>query len=90
MREQGIPGFIARVIRAIMRRIEHRFILRKARDQSLRHVHSCSPGNILVLCYGNIYRSPFVANYLKKLFADRKDIYILNQPNFIRNQADPL
>ena len=76
MGEQSALRFIARIIRAIKRRIEHRFILHKARERSMQHVHSSSPGNLLILCYGNIYRSPFVANYLKKLLADRKDICI--------------
>ena len=76
MGKQSASGIIARIIRAIKRRIEHRFILHKARDRSMHFVQSSSPGNLLVLCYGNIYRSPFVANYLKKLLADREDICI--------------
>ena len=65
MGEQSVSGFMAALIRAANRRIEHRLILRKARDRSMHFVQSSSPVNLLALYYGSIYRSPFVASYLK-------------------------
>ena len=39
--------------------------MRRARADSSRRVAVAVPCNILVVCYGNIYRSAFVAEYLR-------------------------
>ena len=39
----------------------------KARSESISNLNQVSGSNILVLCYGNIYRSPFVAAKLDRL-----------------------
>lgn len=53
-----------RILEALRRRARHALVLRKARKTSLERVRETRRGKILVLCYGNIYRSPFVARKL--------------------------
>jgi len=42
-------------------------VLHNAKKQSLEKIRKIKPKRILILCYGNICRSPFVELYLKKL-----------------------
>lgn len=39
-------------------------------------LHNLRHGNILVLCYGNIYRSPFVEYYINKIKPDVLNLHI--------------
>ena len=58
--------FINRVIQAILRRIRHRRILFSARKNSQEAVSTRQRlDKVLVVCYGNIYRSPLVEYLLK-------------------------
>lgn len=54
----GLPG-------ALQRRLLHQWALWQARHQSVARVGAMCPRRLLVLCYGNIYRSPFVAAVLQ-------------------------
>ncbi|BDD87631.1 hypothetical protein [Desulfofustis limnaeus] len=56
---------VGRAIAAVRRRIEHRVVLRGAREQSRAAVEQATGRRILVLCYGNIYRSPLVHHLLR-------------------------
>lgn len=49
---------------ALWRRLLHQWALFRARRQSLARTTGRRPRRLLVLCYGNIYRSPFVAAWL--------------------------
>ncbi len=53
----GLPG-------AVWRRLLHQRVLFRARRLSLARTASRRPQRLLVMCYGNIYRSPFVASRL--------------------------
>lgn len=53
----GLPG-------AVWRRLRHQWVLFRARRLSLDRIAARRPRRLLVLCYGNIYRSPFVATWL--------------------------
>jgi len=53
----GLPG-------AVWRRLLHQWALFRARRLSLARTTARRPRRLLVLCYGNIYRSPFVAAWL--------------------------
>jgi len=55
-----------RIWKALCRRLRHARILLTARSGSRRNLQQRRGGNLLVLCYGNIYRSPFVANQLRR------------------------
>jgi len=46
-------------------RLRHLKLLVSARRLSLERISKVRTGNILVLCYGNIYRSPFVERRLR-------------------------
>ena len=49
---------------ALWRRLLHQWALFRARRLSLARASARCPRRLLVLCYGNIYRSPFVAAWL--------------------------
>ncbi len=61
-----------RIWKSIARRLRHWRLLKVARAESLNSLGRVNGGNILVLCYGNIYRSPFVANKLASLLDNTK------------------
>jgi len=64
----GTSSLAQRVLRipgAVVRRIRHLLALVRARSRSLARVHQGCPHRLLVICYGNIYRSPFVAASLE-------------------------
>ncbi|MCB2173680.1 hypothetical protein KQH41_00280 [bacterium] len=56
---------VGRLVAAIRRRIEHHSALRRARQASSTALARATGSRILVLCYGNIYRSPLVAHLLR-------------------------
>ena len=60
----GLPG-------ALWRRLLHQWALWHARRLSLEHTAARRPRRLLVLCYGNIYRSPFVAAWLATRLAGK-------------------
>jgi len=61
-----------RIWNALRKRVRHVRILISARKSSQRNLQGRTGGNILVICYGNIYRSPFVEMKLcQHLNADR-------------------
>jgi len=62
---------ILRIYRALLLRLRHARLLLVARRNSLKRLTSLRRGNILVLCYGNIYRSPFVEQRLRDHLDDR-------------------
>ena len=57
---------IKRIMTALVRRIRHQFVLFSSKRNSRKAVDQSVGKNILVLCYGNIYRSPLVEFLLKK------------------------
>jgi protein-tyrosine-phosphatase len=59
----GLPG-------AVWRRLLHQWALFRARRLSLARTAKRRPQRLLVMCYGNIYRSPFVATWLGSRLAD--------------------
>ncbi len=65
----GLPG-------ALWRRVLHQRALRRARRLSLARLGAHAPQRLLVMCYGNIYRSPFVAARLGSLLAGRPGLEI--------------
>ncbi|MEW8285552.1 MAG: hypothetical protein AB2697_06175 [Candidatus Thiodiazotropha endolucinida] len=62
-------NFATRIINSIIRRVQHIIILMRARKKSRESISKREGNNILVLCYGNIYRSPLAENLLKKYFS---------------------
>jgi protein-tyrosine phosphatase len=59
--------FLVRLFQAIQRRIRHQRILFTARSKSNNAVSDAKQlDSVLVLCYGNIYRSPLVEYLLKE------------------------
>ena len=55
----GIPD-------AISSRIRSRLAMRRARAETLRNLSARAVERVLVVCHGNIYRSPFVAELLRR------------------------
>ena len=55
---------ILRISNAIRRRLLHQLALFRAKSLSLARARSIRPRKLLGMCYGNIYRSPFVAAWL--------------------------
>ncbi|MES9969188.1 MAG: low molecular weight phosphatase family protein [Candidatus Thiodiazotropha sp.] len=55
-----------RVLASIFRRARHVVILSQARKKSRDSILQRRGNNVLVLCYGNIYRSPLAKHLLKK------------------------
>lgn len=60
-----LPKFVSLLKRTIWF-IKYKLAKRNARATSYQSIYRRAHTNILVLCYGNIYRSPFVKHYLKK------------------------
>lgn len=60
----GLPG-------SIWRRVSHQWALVRARRLSRGRITGRRPRRLLVMCYGNIYRSPFVAAWLTTRLAGR-------------------
>lgn len=57
--------------RALWRRLLHQWALVRARRHSTARIRAQQPRRLLVMCYGNIYRSPFVATWLASRLADK-------------------
>jgi protein-tyrosine phosphatase len=63
----NIRAFVLRLIQAVQRRIRHQRILFTAREDSKKALVSAQRlEKVLVLCYGNIYRSPLLECLLKR------------------------
>lgn len=58
---------IHRIYAAITRRIRHQVVLLYARKNSLKSIKNRQGNNILIICYGNIYRSPLAEHLLNML-----------------------
>ena len=61
-----------RILNAIWRRVRHAWVLISARKASLKRAREVAAGRVLVLCYGNIYRSPFVERKLAKALSPER------------------
>lgn len=59
-------SIFVRIINKVLRYFRHRPVLKNAKKNTGFLIATKVPKNLLILCYGNIYRSPFVANYLEK------------------------
>ncbi|MEW8624379.1 MAG: hypothetical protein AB2551_01335 [Candidatus Thiodiazotropha sp.] len=72
MTENDMPkSLLVRIVRSIKRRIRHQKLLRAVREKSETAINSVQKtDHILVLCYGNIYRSPLVEFLLKESLSD--------------------
>lgn len=62
-------AIFGRIWRALARRVAYARFFISARRDSHRNLRLLSGQNVLVLCYGNIYRSPFVGRQLADLLA---------------------
>lgn len=62
--KRGIREWVLLVPRALGRRLRHQWALAQARRRSSACLQAQAPRRLLVMCYGNIYRSPFVAAWL--------------------------
>lgn len=60
-----LPGFFRRVLDAAALRARALFALATARNRSRVRLERTSVRKVLVVCYGNIYRSAFVAELLR-------------------------
>jgi protein-tyrosine phosphatase len=58
---------IARIYKALRRRLRARKALAEARETSRRRIQQGGVKRVLVVCYGNIYRSPFCGASLRQL-----------------------
>lgn len=59
-----IAQWCSRLARPVARRVRAWRALRRARAEASQRVAMLSPRRLLIVCYGNIYRSPFVATAL--------------------------
>jgi protein-tyrosine-phosphatase len=57
---------ISRIYKALRRRLRAKKALAAAREASRRRIQRGSVHRVLVVCYGNIYRSPFCGAYLRQ------------------------
>ncbi len=78
---------VKRLINAVKRRLRHLTVLVNARKHSLRTIEKRRGNNILVLCYGNIYRSPLLAYLLKK--NDSLNLLRIKSSGFHNNVGRP-
>jgi len=53
-------------LRAIVRQLRIQRAIKEAKTHSLKVLRSKNPKHILILCHGNIYRSPFIEKYLNQ------------------------
>ena len=60
-----------RIINKFRRYLRFRPILANAEKNTRQILEHCSYNHVLVICYGNIYRSPFVENYIKNNLQSR-------------------
>lgn len=60
----------AQLYRAVQRRVLAHRALRRARISNATRLDGAPVNRVLVVCYGNIYRSPFVAFALKRALPD--------------------
>jgi len=58
-------NIFSRVLKKIARVVRHESVKRQARSWSQKNLENTRAKKLLVLCYGNIYRSPLVSEYLK-------------------------
>ncbi|MES9827880.1 MAG: hypothetical protein ABW201_06440 [Candidatus Thiodiazotropha sp.] len=63
---QKRKNVLVRIVFALIRRIRHFIVLGKAAEMSEIAIDKGKSSNLLVLCYGNIYRSPLVEFLLRK------------------------
>ncbi len=75
--------FIARVISSLNRRMSHIIVLISAKKNSREAVKNRQGNNILILCYGNIYRSPLAEYLMKKNCSGGK--YFIKSAGFHTN-----
>ncbi|MEQ8207457.1 MAG: hypothetical protein RIA65_14890 [Woeseia sp.] len=61
---------IVRIARSLQRRWRHRGYRRLAVEESRRNLAAASGQNVLVMCYGNIYRSPYIGQKLLTQLVD--------------------
>lgn len=59
--QRRIGQRLKRLPAALARRVLHQWALFRGRQNSLARTAALNPRRLLVMCYGNIYRSPFVA-----------------------------
>lgn len=76
--KRGAPNAVPR---AIARRLRHYWALWRARRHSLQLIQK-GPRRLLVLCYGNIYRSPFVATRLQTLLGSSPGLFEIRSAGF--------
>lgn len=57
---------IARLYKALRRRLRAKQALAAARESSVSRMQQGGVKRVLVVCYGNIYRSPFAGTYLRQ------------------------
>jgi protein-tyrosine phosphatase len=60
---------------------------RKAEKLSKARLHELNPAKLLILCYGNIYRSPFVEIYLTNKLKNQK--FTIKSAGFYEKEGRP-
>jgi len=65
-------ALFTRIVNKVLRYIRHRPVLNKARSNTEKLISTTQAKKLLILCYGNIYRSPFVASYLSEKLKNRE------------------
>lgn len=65
---------IARIYKALRRRLRVSRALATARQSSLRRIQRGDVKRVLVVCYGNIYRSPFCGACLRERLAPAVEV----------------
>lgn len=65
--------------------IKYKLAKKNARKVSNQHIKKLAANNILVLCYGNIYRSPFVEYYLKNNISHAEQFNIISAGFFSKS-----
>lgn len=66
----AVLTLLRRIHKAVLRRGQYALYWISATRTSKRNLKALQGKNVLVLCYGNIYRSPFIAARLSVLLAD--------------------
>ena len=67
-------GLIARISRAVDRRRRAAIAVARARSTTQRRLRGAAIRRVLVVCYGNIYRSPFVGESLRRQLGARIEV----------------
>jgi len=66
-----LRNLVTNELKNIFNKVHIRFVLKRAIGRSKNIIKKVKPKKILIICYGNICRSPFAEFYLKKLLKNK-------------------